>query len=214
METDKLIKDLTNEVEPVKRIGGTFSRLASWFLASILCVGAGVALFGLRPDANIAASTTLFYIEAAILIMLAVLSAAGAFILSVPATEKSSLQKCFPLIPLTLWAGTILYAVISEYEESGIRALNPGHGMVCLGEMFLFGALPGLFIFLMVKKAAPTKLGWTGFLATLAALAMAALTLQFTCSASSSTHIMVWHVAPVIVIGCIGIWLGKRVLRW
>ena len=74
--------------------------------------------------------------------------------------------------------------------------------------------LPSTLFFLVFRKLAPTTLSRTGIwgLGSVALLSSAALALH--CASNHPTHILVWHLVPVFLIGLLGAFFSRPVLSW
>ncbi|MCB9030118.1 MAG: DUF1109 family protein [Deltaproteobacteria bacterium] len=211
MSTNDLIDKLCDDAKPVKEICCPFQRAFGWFFFALLCVSVGTAVSGIDLT-GWQKDPLWFAIETAMLVLIALLSACGAFLLSIPCRGKSILTKIIPVIPLLLWA-LLLIIQMSLEPKQPISALA-SHGAGCVTGLLVLAIIPGIVLFIMIHRAAPVKLGWTGLLGLVAALAVASSGLQFLCPLRSAAHLMMWHLLPIVIIGSLGIWLGKRFLRW
>jgi hypothetical protein len=66
----------------------------------------------------------------------------------------------------------------------------------------------------MMSKAAPLRIGAAGWLAALSAAAAADLATRFICRNDHALHALIWHFAPVLVLGGAGVLLGRALFRW
>jgi hypothetical protein len=214
MKTNDFIKQLSSDVKPVKRLASPGKRFFIWFLASFFSISLGISLMGIRSDFSQALMNPRFVLETLAILAIAILAAAGAFMMSVPGMGSRPIIRWLLIIPSIAWPLSLAYRLYTIYSQANSFAFIFDYGFGCIRDIFLLGILPGSFLFFMLKTAAPLRLSWTGALATLSAAAIAAVGVQFTCSADSPVHIFLWHVLPVIVIGVAGIGLGKHLLRW
>jgi len=65
----------------------------------------------------------------------------------------------------------------------------------------------------MLRKAAPLNLEKTGMLSVLSVGALGAFGTQFICTIDSPLHFLLWHFIPVLIIGLLGVFLGKLFLK-
>ena len=214
MKTDDFIKQLSSDVKPVKRLASPGKRFFIWFLASFFSISLGISLMGIRSDFSQALINPRFVLETLAILAIAILAAAGAFMMSVPGMGSRPIIRWLLIIPSIAWLLSLVFRLYTIYSQANSFAFIFDYGFGCIRDIFLLGILPGSFLFFMLKAAAPLRLSWTGALATLSAAAIAAVGVQFTCSVDSPVHIFLWHVLPVIVIGVTGIALGKYLLRW
>jgi len=75
-------------------------------------------------------------------------------------------------------------------------------------------ALPGIWLFDMLRRAAPLEARYTGVFAALGALACGALGTQFVCPIDAPGRQLLWHFVPVIVLASLGLAMGARLSRW
>ncbi len=214
MKTDDFIEQLSSDVKPVRRLASPIKRFLTWFLASFFSISIGISLMGIRSDFDQALKNPKFVLETLVILAIAILAAAGAFVMSVPGVERKPIIRWLVIIPSIAWPLCLAYRLYIIYSQTNSFAFIFDYGFGCIKDIFLLGILPGSFLFFMLKTAAPLRLSWIGALATLSAAAVAAVGVQFTCSVDGPVHIFLWHVLPVVVIGLTGIALGKRLLRW
>ena len=211
MKSEELIQNLVADLEPVKPLSSVPRRLAAWTATALLSVVAGVALIGLRSDLHAVVHGEMFMLETLLIAFAAVFSAASAFVLSVPRSERQMRHKLMALAPVMFW---IMYLVF-EQLSGGVRSEDViPMAAGCAGKVGIFGIVPGIVIFFMIRQAAPTDLGWSGFLASVAVLSVGCMTLQFVCPDYGALHVLLWHALPILVLGLGGIFLGKWILRW
>lgn len=207
MKTDFLIEKLSQSNRPVHQLSPPLVRLARWVGVSLFCVGVGVSLFGVRTDIEVVIHQFGFNFQVLSSLGLALLSALSAFILSVPDKEKNWVSA-LPLATLVLWLVSIS---LSFY---GVESVKGGIGLSCIRDIVVLALVPSIFLFVMLKKAAPLQRGRVGVFAGLSVGALGALGTQFICHNDDPLHVIMWHYVPVFTIGILGFWFGKFLLRW
>jgi len=213
-QRNQLISELLRDCKRVTVLPHPLWRFLRWVFISALCIGAGVAVIGVRRDFDAAIKDSNFLIQIFFILGLCLSSALGAFMLSVPSDRKPAWAKYFPIAPVLLWFGALFLDFGMGFSNHVSFHFGAKGGILCFGEILLLAFVPGAIIFAMLKKAAPIYQTWSGFLALVAAGSMAALGSQFTCSSYDPLHLFFWHYLPVIAIGWLGINLGKRFLKW
>ena len=143
----------------------------------------------------------------------ALLSAAGAFVLSVPGAERSPLQRAVPLVAGGVWA-LVLVVLLTTGGDPVQRVLALPFHWACLIEIAGLSVVPGWALFAMLRRAAPLRRAWSAALATLAAVALAAVATQFICPVDDPAHQLVGHVLPVAFLSVWGAIVGRRWLNW
>jgi len=179
----------------------------------MLCVATGVVLMGLRPDVLRGTTTLQFALNCVAILLIAALSAFAAFKMSVPDTARSVLVRIAPLWAVFIWL--VLLATQGRLVFTpGPHHYSAGPGLRCIRDILVLGAIPGAFLFFLVRRAAPVALGWSGLLVMLSLASIGALGLQFTCTNDDPLHLFAWHFLPVLLVAVSGVVLGRRLLRW
>ncbi|MDP1634786.1 MAG: NrsF family protein [Gallionellaceae bacterium] len=78
----------------------------------------------------------------------------------------------------------------------------------------MFSLLPAAWTFFSMRRFASTHYCWASSIALLSAFSVGALWLRLHELNDSIIHVIQWHYLPMLGIGLIGWWLGKRVLKW
>ena len=207
METSELIKRLSVSVKPVQRLEAPLLRFARWVAVAIFSLGTGIFLFGVREDVPQSLMRMGFSAQAFALMLLALLSALSAFLLSVP-DRKLIVVSLIPPATLGFWLLAIMYSIFTSGHLSG------GLGLTCVRDIIALALLPGAFLFFMLKQAAPLEPSRVGVFSMLSVAGLGALATQFICRNDDPLHILLWHFLPVAVLGCVGVLIGGSILRW
>jgi hypothetical protein len=188
-------------------------RLARWTAAAVPVTAIGLIVIGPRVDVWTAIYQPTFVAIAVATLATALLSAAGAFVLSVPGVERSPLQRAVPLVAGAAWAlGLVVLLTRGGNPVQRVLAL-PFH-WACLIEIAGLSIVPGWALFAMLRRAAPLRRTWSAALATLAAVALAAVATQIICPVDDPAHQLVGHVLPVAFLSVWGAIVGRRWLNW
>jgi hypothetical protein len=206
--SDNLIENLAKDLEPVRGGSQRLPPSLRWFAVTILCVGTGVSLLGLRSDIISAIYSISFWLQLSLIVLLSISAISAAFILSIPGHDKTKIVPWLVGAPLSMWFLQFLVGI------SWDNLSTPWQGYFCSTEILALGILPGAFLIFLIRKSAPTNLGLTGTFGMIGTAAAAAVGTHFTCSLQEPMHLMLFHFAPILVIGAVGILIGKRLLRW
>ncbi len=202
-----LIEKLSSELRPVQPVESVAKRLLKWLGISILCISAGISLSGLREDWQLVFRSPVLLFQNVAILLGIITSAAAALLLSVPGNEKTKATKFLVIVPVVIWVLILMFGIFEE------REFHPGMGVSCATDIFLFGILPGLLLFFLVRKGAALLRGYAGFLVLLASAGTGAWALQFTCHNDEPAHILLWHFFPMVVLSTLGILVGRKFLR-
>ncbi len=213
MRTDELIVQLAGAAGPVRRLPSPSARLARWTATAVPMAALGVVVIRPRGDILSVIHQPTFVGIAGAIAATALLSAAAAFVLSVPGAERSPLQRVVPLLAGGLWA-LVLAVLLTNGGNSMQRLLALPFHWACLIEIAGLGVLPGWALFRMLRLAAPLRRTWTAALATLAAVSLGAVATQIICPIDDPAHHLVGHLFPVAVLSVCGAIAGRRWLNW
>jgi hypothetical protein len=208
---EELIVQLARAAGPVRPLPAPSVRLARWTATAVPIAALGVFVISPRADVWTAVDQPTFAGLAVATIVTALLSAAGAFVLSVPGAERSPLQRVMPLVAGGVWA-LVLVVLLSKGGDPVRRVLALPFHWACLIEVAGLAVVPGWALFVMLRRAAPLRRAWSAALATLAALALGAAATQFICPIDDPAHQLVGHVVPVAVLAVLGAIAGRRLL--
>lgn len=214
METSNLIKSLSREAKPVKRLAAPHLRFFAWLFLACASVILGISLLGPRGDLNTKLIEGSFWLECATLFVATVVSAYAAFLLSVPGVRLSRWLTLVPLISLMVWLALLGYRMLSGSLSGDPQAITCSANSICAQDILILAWLPSAILIIMIRRAAPIHLALNGLLILLASGAVAALGTQFVCCDSSPMHALLWHFVPVIVVTLAGLWAGKKFLHW
>ena len=213
MRTEDLIQELARDTQPVTRLQPVARRLLGWVVLAAVSFGVVLFLMGVRRDLGDGSDRADFAFEAALLIVTALSAAVGALVISVPGAERSPVVRWAPVIAAAAsitWAvGELVYAA-SVGAPTG-RLTFAWH---CVWKTTAVGAVPGIALFLMVRRAAPMHAAWAGMLAVLATAAVGVLGANTICPNDRPLHMLLWHVAPLMLFAAIGSALGTWLLKW
>lgn len=211
--TDALVRSLTGDLTPVRRLRTVNTRTALWAGLAALWVALGTLALGARPDLARKLSDVGYLVENAALVAVFVSAACCAFRLGVPGMEPTALTWTVPVAAWALW----VLRVASRWSADGmaveLAAMSWRGGLPCVCRMLglaLAAAASGL---IMLRKAAPRRRGWAGLSVALAACSLAMLGTQVVCARDAAGHVLAWHVTPVAAAALVGAAVGRRILR-
>ena len=207
---DELIRSLSGDLTPVRRLAPSYAAAPAWLAASLLFVALATLGSGpLRPGALAQLVTQPGCALAVLLGALAsALAIAGLLRLRSPGPATGLRSSVPAAVLLAAWAALQLLELLVRHEPAttlGARAL-------CSLQVLLFSVPPLVAALWLARRAAPLEREWTGLLAGLAAGALPALAMQLACM-DEPAHVLVAHLSPVLLVAGVGAWLGRLVLR-
>ena len=213
MKTHEVIESILNDAvtrEPVDRVRSPALRLAGWALFSTAVIVTGLSIYGVRPDLASVMRDNAFLLQSLVIVVFTLLSAYGAFVLSVPGSEEIRTLRVLPVLAGFVLLGLALY--------SDLPNVKPGYDVIWGGQCSIVivgvGAVPGLLLFWIASRSAPLRVGWVGALAAMGSAGAICAGMQFICHDKPPLHFLIWHLLPVAISGFVGIRLGHRAFRW
>jgi hypothetical protein len=197
--TEELIVALAADAQPVRLLPPPEVRFARWVAASAAMIVAGVLTIGLRPNAAALVFDTGFVAQALLLAAVALVAAAGAFVLSVPGRERTAAQRWAPLAVGTAWAVLLVTGFVRTGGSLVDLRREPLHAF-CAAVIMGFAVAPGFLLFAMVQRAAPLRRSWSAGLVALGGAACGLSVIQWVCPIGRVEHLLVAHALPAVVL--------------
>ena len=212
MKTVDLIEALAGQDAPIRssRIGPR--------LTSAVLVGAAIAAIilmiwlGLRPLAA-AVQSGMFWMKGGYSLWLALAGGLWAARMARP----GGLPGSAPLI-----AGAAVISMFAMGATDLARTSSPelmGEWLgstwtVCPWRILALAAPVYLAVAWMMRRLAPTRLGWAGAAAGLLAGGVGAVVYGFYCEENTAAFVATWYTLGIAVCAVVGGLLGPRLLRW
>ena len=213
MRTEDLIRELAKDAPPVRRLQPLTVRLIGWVALAALSLAVVTMWMGARQDLGQVLWRSNFQFEAVMLILTAMSAAVGALTVSVPGRERRSLVRWLPILGgaiCILWVvGELVFASVTGAPTGRLTFAWP-----CVYKTTSVGLVPGIALFVLVRRAAPLHAAWAGLLAILATAAVGVLGANVICPIDRPLHLFLWHVAPLMLFAAIGAGLGTWLIRW
>jgi hypothetical protein len=213
VSTEDLIRQLAADAKPVRPLRPLAVRVTGWLLVAVASLGLAMTIMGVRRELGDAADQADFAVETVLLIITALSAAVGALAVSIPGAERTRLLRWLPVmagVATVVWAaGELAFA-----STTGAPAGRLTFGWHCVYKTASVAAVPSVALFFMVRRAAPLHAAWAGFLAILATTAVGVLGANVICPYDRPLHMLVWHVAPLMLLAGLGAALGRWLLRW
>lgn len=169
-----------------------------------------LAISGLRPDLMSKLNEPWFAAEIAVLTVILIATTLSAALLSFPDLHQMRRVAFAPGLIFALFLLVIYFSWSADHPP----APPPIHTYECTLCIILVALLPAAWTFYEMRKNASTHFMLAGGIALLSALSIGALWLRLHETNDSIAHVIEWHYLPMIGFGIVGMWLGKRLLKW
>jgi hypothetical protein len=203
-----LIEDLVNDLKPTLPTPKVGRCLAIWALTSVL-LGL-TALYLLGPSNQVQNYAPIFT-----LFGLGLFFTAQAFLLAIPG--RGLLIKYLPraaLVTVVALLATIAPFTHRDWHNDiqiGLSLLGVRCALLTLG----FSLTPILVAWFIIRQRfAVTRPLETGFFAAAGAACIALASIGLHCGDSTSTHNLIWHIVPVLLLAAIVTLLSRVAMRW
>jgi hypothetical protein len=207
---DELIDKLAHDGAAVKPARHPVVLSLGWIAVAAIYLAITLMFSGLRADLMVKTTEAWFAAEIAALVAVLITTSLTAALLSFPDLHQMRRVALVPAITFTLFMLVMYFAWNADNPPSP----PPLHNIECTISITLLAMLPAVWIFFVMRKCASTHQYWAGSIALLAAFSVGALWLRLYEHTDSIMHVIEWHYLPMIIVGLIGMWLGKAVLKW
>jgi hypothetical protein len=209
MRTEDLIADLASRATPVHPLPSPVLRTWSWLAIAFAFAVAGFLVFGARADLGSRAGEVDFLWLSGLTTVAMSLAGFVSLVLAVPGAERSAFLRGLVVAVIVAWSVTLAGGIVRE----GHGLAGVSHWYVCFVRIAAIGLLPASALFVMLRRAAPLRPGWTAALALGAAAAAGALAIQFVCPIDDAGHGLIGHFGAVATSVVGGAAFGRRLLR-
>lgn len=209
-DIEQLVESLAAQAEQVQPAPHPFALAAKWTAAAALYLVVTLAASGLRPDFAQASHNPWYVAELLALLLLFLASACSTALLGFPDLHQKRALAYAPLGLFALFALLLAFA----WQADTPPAPLPVHSWQCSLSITLVALLPAAWTFYALRRYASTHFRLAGSIALLSAFSVGALWLRLHEVNDSIHHVLLWHYLPMLAAGLIGLWLGKKLLRW
>lgn len=207
---DNLIATLSKEPAAVKPAPHPALLGLKWMGIALAYLAIALAISGTRPGLPQLFQHPLFTLEILALFGIFTTTALSGATLAFPDLHQ---QRTLAFTPA--WAfGLFALIMASAWLADDPPAPLPMHSFECTMSILLLSLLPSVGIFYAMRRFASTHPHLSGSVAVLFAFSTGALWLRLYEPTDSIKHLIEWHYLPMIAVGTIGWWLGKKLLKW
>jgi hypothetical protein len=208
--TEGLIAELTNGLQPVKRLRSPYLRAALWLGAVAILGTLFVAGFADMPTFIRRASNPRLELELAGTLATGVLAVLAAFMLSLP--DRPLGWALLPLPSFLLWVGSSSYSCWRHWIVRGRDGLGVGEGGDCFVWIVAFGIPLGISLFILLRRAKPLTIAPVAAMGGLGAASIAAFLLQFFHPFDVTFIDLAMHIAAIVTVVIVARAAGRPAL--
>lgn len=211
MNTERLIRTLAENVEPVQVVGRPWLRAMWWTAAGALYLLVLVMMMS-RDDLGARMRDTRFLIEQAAALLTGVTAAIAAFATSIPGYRRNVIW--LPLASAIVWVGIVSVAAVRDVELAGSFDMLRQSDWGCVWTVLIGAAVPAGAMATMLRRGVPLTPHLTAALGALASAGLGNLGVCFFHPHSSNMIVLVWHCGTVLAVAALAGAAGGRLLRW
>jgi hypothetical protein len=207
---DDLVDSLARDAVPVKQAPHPLQLSLRWVAVAAVYLVLSLWISGLRPDLMQKFHEPWFAAEVAVLVIIFIATSLSAAVLAFPDLHQMRKAALAPAALFALFTAILYFAWHADIPSAPL----PVHSIECTLSITLFSLLPAAWTFFSMRQFASTHYHWAGVVALLFAFSVGALWLRLHELNDSIIHVIQWHYLPMLGIGMLGWWLGKRLLKW
>lgn len=208
--TEDIIEQLSQNLQPVTVASCPYNLSFKGFALTAVYIATVLAISGFREDLAIKLMHPLFFAEISILMVTITSCLLAAFFLSFPDVCQKKYVLAFPFVSFLLFSAILLI----EYWYDNAAAGEVLHGAQCVFSIGIISFIPALLMFRAISKQATTYCCTAGAVTLLFASSIGIMILRLSEKVDSLEHIIGWHYLPLMGFGIVGMFLGKKILRW
>jgi len=217
MDTNKFIKEMSSDLEPVKPIHGLLTRLPMAIAISLgLIFLAILILGGFRYDISAMLQKNHFLVTNIGFGFSAFFATWAMFQLSVPDIYIRTPTKILLTMASLIWVPTLIHTISNLESEAFLVEWHYHKGLVhhCAIETFAMMLPPVILFFYLLRKAAPVRINWVSYACFLSASSFATIAMRCLCAKDTAEHLFLWHYMPAVFLCLTGAFICRRFLRW
>ena len=211
-DTKQLIRQLTENADPVRPLRRPSTRAAAWLVFSVAYIVLVLLIMPLQHDISPKLHDKLFIIEQIATLATGLAAAIAALASIIPGYGRRWIM--LPLLPLMTWLATLGPGCVRELNRYGFEHLPLQHNLWCFPFIVLLGAIPAIGMAVMLRCGAPLTPQLTAALGGLAAAGLANAGVRIIHPEDVSVMLLVWHVGSVMALSALAGSIGRYVLDW
>lgn len=212
-DMESLIQELSTAPAIERRLPNPLRQGLTVLAVCAACGLAGQWWLGLRPDASGRMASPLFLTEITSLILLLLSCVMASTLAAYPDAYQKPGWLRAPYVLATLLVLTCLLQLWTE-PLSRPQDATDVHGLSCSLSIAAVAILPSALVMHLLGRGAVVHPLQAGSLALLTGLALGCLVVRLHEVNDSMFHVLTWHYLPTAMGAGLGVWLGRRILRW
>jgi hypothetical protein len=209
-DIEQLVDRLSSEATTIRTAPAPWMLSLRWSGAALAYLLVALSASGLRPDLAQAMQQPLYAAELLLLLLILFATTLGSALFAFPDQHQ---QRWLAHIANGLFALFILLLILA-WRADVPPAPFPVHSFECTLDITLISLIPAALAFFVLRGYASTQPHRAGSYALLAAFSVGAIWLRLYEVNDSILHVVQWHYLPMVGVGSLGWFAGKKLLKW
>lgn len=212
MDTERLIRTLAEQVQPVRPLRRPWRRALAWTGVGAAYLMGLVMLVPLRNDLDARVQDPWFLLEQAAALLTGLTAAVAAFATIVPGYRRGIVA--WPIATAAVWIAVVGVETFLELGRGGAAFLFEQADWGCVWTILAVASVPAVVMGTMLRRGAPLTPRLTAAFGGLAAAGLGNLGICLFHPHSSSAVILVWHCGTVLALAALAGAAGGQLLSW
>jgi len=209
-DTDTLIAQLSERLEPVHPLRKPWLRAVLWTAFATVIIALLAIFFGARADIAHALHEAKFVMPLVGSWLTGLTAAIAAFEVSLP--DRSRHWLWLPLPPVLLWSSGFAYGCLANWVEIPEDAPIASGSIACIGTILLVSAALLIVLLPMLRRAKTLRPGLTAWLGCLAVSGFADTAHLLVDTEQASLLALTINLVPALVLVPLAGLLGRRIV--
>jgi hypothetical protein len=212
MNTDRLIESLARDLRPAPALQAPAARAAKWLLCAVAYLGILTLIMTSREDIAANGISWNFVFPQVAAMLTGAAAATAAFASTVPGFSRRVLL--LPAAAAIVWLGSVVGGAALEWRQADGAGVVWSQEWLCVAMIVFGGAVPGVGMGLMLRKAAPLSPRLTVALGVLAVTALANVSACVSHPHPSNAVTLIWHGSTILALLTLAASGGHLLLTW
>lgn len=209
VDTNTLIKNLTDDLQETKRMISPFKTALGYILFTLGYVTFCLSFLKLRSDWLSQLQNPYFLIDVFLMSLISLSSLIALAWLRIPGMQTKRLLIPFPFIFSGLFVGWSFFKAFTLNAPSFSLFMNH-----CLPDGFFLGFIPILLLLFFTRKGFTTAPFETALMSALGVGGFGYIGLRLSCAMDTIGHGTLYHLIPFIVFGVFISLFARKLFQW
>jgi hypothetical protein len=206
--TDRLIKNLSRDLRPIRPVPPPWMRTATWLAILIPYVAIVILVMAARDNLPTRIADPRVLIEQGFAFATGITAVMAAFASVIPGKRRRLWM--WPLLPLAGWLGSLGETCF----RAGLEGISFQHDLSCFPSIIALGTAPAIVLWIMLRRGAPLTPRLTVALGALAAAGLGNFCVRLGHPEDVTVMLLVWHVGGVLLLAALASAAGRSLLKW